>query len=181
MGCPELGGKPLRAFPPGFAVCCAHNLPANGRQIPHLQPEMCFRPRTRRGRKRFYLYSPLSRRTLRGFGNGLRASRLGCPLLLEITACSTEPGEPCGVGLLPDLQSRTVSGDPPKRSRLIPSHRTGHAQRFWTYAKSSGSNRQRVLPVSSSCSCRCSRSRRCCSREPHCRSHRRSCRTGAAG
>ena len=69
----ELVEKPLRAFPPAFAVCRAHNLFAVGEQIPyimeqlplaivpldslrdapHLQPEKCFRPRTRRGRKRF--------------------------------------------------------------------------------------------------------------------------------
>ena len=51
-GAYELVEKPLRAFPPVFAVCCAHNLFAIGEQIPHLQPEKCFRPRTRRGRKR---------------------------------------------------------------------------------------------------------------------------------
>ena len=34
-----------------FAVCYAHNLFADGEQIPHLQPEKYFRPGTRPGRK----------------------------------------------------------------------------------------------------------------------------------
>ena len=33
---------PFGAFRQIFAVCCAHNLFAIGKQIPHLQPEMCF-------------------------------------------------------------------------------------------------------------------------------------------
>ncbi|MDD6856534.1 MAG: hypothetical protein PUD66_08960, partial [Oscillospiraceae bacterium] len=72
----ELVEKPLRAFPPAFAVCRAHNLFAVGEQIPyimeqlplaivqldslrdapHLQPEMYFLPGTegelpRRGKR----------------------------------------------------------------------------------------------------------------------------------
>ena len=62
----ELVEKGLRPFPPDSAACCAHNLFAVGEQIPHLQSERCFRPRTRRGQKRFGLYSPPVRRTLRG-------------------------------------------------------------------------------------------------------------------
>ena len=72
-GASSLSEKPCRLFRQFFAVCCAHNLFALGEQIPHLQPEKCFSPRTRRGRKRFELYSPLSRRTLRGFFDSLKA------------------------------------------------------------------------------------------------------------
>jgi len=50
----SLAENPFGLFRQFFAVCCAHNLFAIGEQILHLQPEMCFRPRTRRGRKRFY-------------------------------------------------------------------------------------------------------------------------------
>ena len=32
----QLGGKPLRAFPPVFAVCCAYHLFAAGDQIPYI-------------------------------------------------------------------------------------------------------------------------------------------------
>ena len=42
---------PFGLFRQYFAVCCAHNSFADGERIPHLQPEKCFRPRTRRGRK----------------------------------------------------------------------------------------------------------------------------------
>ena len=49
----RLSKNPFGLFRQFFAVCCAHNLFAIGEQIPHLQPEKCFRPRTRRGRKRF--------------------------------------------------------------------------------------------------------------------------------
>ena len=44
---------PFGAFRRFFAVCCVHNLFVEDEQIPHLQPDRCFRPRTRRGRKRF--------------------------------------------------------------------------------------------------------------------------------
>jgi len=45
------------------------------RQIPHLQPEKCFCPRTRRGQKRFGHCSPHLRRTLRGFFDSLAYRR----------------------------------------------------------------------------------------------------------
>ena len=68
--------KPLRDFPPVFAVCCAHNLFAESEQIPHLQPEKYFLPGTCPGRKCLQLYFLLTQKTLRGFlriynpGNG---------------------------------------------------------------------------------------------------------------
>ena len=68
----RLSKIPFGAFRQVFAVCCAHNLFAVGEQIPHLQPEKCFRPRTRRGRKRFELYLLLMQQTLRGFFYTLR-------------------------------------------------------------------------------------------------------------
>ena len=50
----SLSKNPFGLFRQFFAVCCAHSLCAFGAQLPHLQPERCFRPRTRRGRKRFH-------------------------------------------------------------------------------------------------------------------------------
>ena len=41
-----------------IAVCCAHNLPADGGQIPHLQPEKYFLSRTCRERKWLKIYLP---------------------------------------------------------------------------------------------------------------------------
>jgi hypothetical protein len=58
---------PFGAFRQFFAVCCAHNLFAYSEQIPHLQPEKYFCPRTRRGQKCFKLYFLLAQKTLRGF------------------------------------------------------------------------------------------------------------------
>ena len=69
----NLSKIPFGAFRQVFAVCCAHNLFAYGEQIPHLQPELCFCPRTRRGQKRFGLYAPHPRRTLQGIFNSLKA------------------------------------------------------------------------------------------------------------
>ena len=43
--------NPLRGFSAFFAVCCAQELYAFGAQFPHLQPDMYFCPRTRRGQK----------------------------------------------------------------------------------------------------------------------------------
>jgi len=63
---------PLGIFRQTFAVCCAHNLFACSKQIPHLQPEMYFLPGTRPGRKSFDFIRRLLRRTLRGFWSKLR-------------------------------------------------------------------------------------------------------------
>ena len=59
--CPRrmrLSEKPKGFSDKRLAVCCAHNLPATGGQIPHLQPDKCFLPRTCRGRKRIVLFLP---------------------------------------------------------------------------------------------------------------------------
>ena len=63
--------NPFGVFRQILAACCAHSLCALGAQLPHLQSEKCFCPRTRRGQKRFKFYSPHPRRTLRGFFNSL--------------------------------------------------------------------------------------------------------------
>ena len=77
-GC--LSKTPFGGFRQISAVCCVHNLSVNYGQIPHLQPEKCFCPRTRRGQKRFRFYSPHPRRTLRGFWVTLTSPvfRRGC-------------------------------------------------------------------------------------------------------
>ena len=89
----SLSKNPFGLFRQFFAVCCAHSLCAFGAQLAHLQPEKCFRPRTegelpgtgkrghpgvRRGRKRFRLYSPQLRRTLRGFFDSLKRKQIFC-------------------------------------------------------------------------------------------------------
>ena len=48
----------LRLFDRCFAVSCVHNLSPVGGQIPHLEPEKCFLPGTRPGRKRIGFYLP---------------------------------------------------------------------------------------------------------------------------
>ena len=68
----ELVENPCGLFRQFFAVCCAHNLFAAGEQIPHLQTEKYFCPRTRRGQKCLELYFLLTQKTLRGFFDSLR-------------------------------------------------------------------------------------------------------------
>jgi len=72
----SLSKIPFGAFRQFFAVCYAHNLFACSEQIPHLQPEMCFCPRTRRGQKRFLLCFPLTRKILRSFFYSLKRAVL---------------------------------------------------------------------------------------------------------
>jgi hypothetical protein len=67
-----LSKNPFGLFRQFFAVCCAQNLFAVYEQIPHLQPDRCFRPRTRRGRKPFILCFSLARKILRSFFDSLR-------------------------------------------------------------------------------------------------------------
>ena len=50
-GWTKLSKKGKALFLTKFAVCYAHNLFADGEQIPHLQPEKYFRSGTRPGRK----------------------------------------------------------------------------------------------------------------------------------
>jgi hypothetical protein len=47
----SLSKNPFGLFRQSFAVCCAHNLFAVGKQIPHLQPDKYFAPGTRPGAK----------------------------------------------------------------------------------------------------------------------------------
>ncbi len=49
-----MSNKPSGLFRQRVTVCCAHNLFADGEQIPHLQPEQCFCPRTRRGQNGYF-------------------------------------------------------------------------------------------------------------------------------
>ena len=63
----SLSKIPFGAFRQISAVCCVHNLFVYSEQIPHLQPDMCFCPRTRRGQKPFPICFPLTREILRSF------------------------------------------------------------------------------------------------------------------
>ena len=78
----SLSKIPFGAFRQFFAVCCAHHLSADSRQIPHLQPEKYFLPGTRPGRKCFLLYFLLTQKTLRGFFYSLKGLPTGRPFIL---------------------------------------------------------------------------------------------------
>ena len=54
----RLSEKPKGFSDKGIAVCCAHNLPAGGGQIPHLQTEKYFLSRTCRERKWLSTFLP---------------------------------------------------------------------------------------------------------------------------
>ena len=79
--CHRLSKNPFGVFRQFFAVCRAHSLCAYGAQLAHLQPEKCFRPRTRRGRKRIERSLLLPQQTLRGFFDTLWHALTGRAIL----------------------------------------------------------------------------------------------------
>ena len=73
-----LSKKTVVFFDKRIAVCCAHNLPADGGQIPHWQTEKYFLSRTCRERKCFSNFlPPAGGQTLRG---SFYILSNGCPI-----------------------------------------------------------------------------------------------------
>ena len=121
--CFSLSKNPFGLFRQFFAVCCAHNLFAIGEQILHLQPERCFRPRTRRGRKRFDFVFRLRGKFCEAFFDSLEQSGSDETLCLLIREnYTTRKVQVMGASSI--LPAATASPDRSGSSQLSPRTRS---------------------------------------------------------